>query len=42
MVVDTSAIIGDCFAYGLAMAVGEPLLFKGHDFAQTDVFVAEY
>jgi len=28
---------GDCFAYALAKAVGEPLLFKGDDFRQTDV-----
>ena len=28
---------GDCFAYALATAKGEPLLFKGGDFAQTDV-----
>ena len=28
---------GDCFAYALAVATGEPLLFKGNDFAQTDV-----
>ena len=28
---------GDCFAYALATDVGEPLLFKGTDFAQTDV-----
>lgn len=28
---------GDCFAYALAKATGEPLLFKGHDFAQTDL-----
>lgn len=28
---------GDCFAYALAMAYGEPLLFKGDDFAKTDV-----
>jgi ribonuclease VapC len=28
---------GDCFAYALAKAMGEPLLFKGADFAQTDV-----
>lgn len=28
---------GDCFAYALAMATGEPLLFKGNDFAHTDV-----
>ena len=28
---------GDCFAYALATDLGEPLLFKGGDFAQTDV-----
>lgn len=28
---------GDCFAYALAQASGEPLLFKGDDFARTDV-----
>lgn len=28
---------GDCFAYALAKAVGEPLLFKGDDFRHTDV-----
>ncbi len=28
---------GDCFAYALAEAMGEPLLFKGKNFAQTDV-----
>ena len=28
---------GDCFAYALAKAKGEPLLFKGKDFSQTDV-----
>lgn len=28
---------GDCFAYALAQATGRPLLFKGEDFAQTDV-----
>ena len=28
---------GDCFAYALAKATGEPLLYKGNDFAQTDV-----
>ena len=27
----------DCFAYALAEATGEPLLFKGKDFAQTDI-----
>jgi len=29
--------LGDCFAYALARCYGEPLLFKGADFAQTDV-----
>lgn len=28
---------GDCFAYALAMTRGEPLLFKGEDFAKTDI-----
>ena len=28
---------GDCFAYALAKAKREPLLFKGDDFGQTDV-----
>lgn len=28
---------GDCFAYALAKAAGEPLLFKGEDFSRTDV-----
>ncbi|QIZ73533.1 type II toxin-antitoxin system VapC family toxin [Oxynema aestuarii AP17] len=28
---------GDCFAYALAKATGEPLLFKGADFSQTDI-----
>jgi ribonuclease VapC len=28
---------GDCFAYALAKAAGEPLLFKGEDFARTDI-----
>jgi ribonuclease VapC len=31
---------GDCFAYALARARREPLLFKGDDFLQTDVAVA--
>jgi ribonuclease VapC len=29
--------LGDCFAYALAKARGEPLLFKGNDFRLTDV-----
>ena len=28
---------GDCFAYALAKATGEPLLFKGNDFSNTDI-----
>jgi len=28
---------GHCFAYALAKATGEPLLFKGQDFRQTDI-----
>ncbi len=28
---------GDCFAYALAKETGEPLLFKGDDFSQTDI-----
>ena len=31
---------GDCFAYALAKVSGEPLLFKGDDFARTDVIPA--
>ena len=30
---------GDCFAYALAIARDEPLLFKGDDFSKTDVFL---
>ncbi len=28
---------GDCFAYALTKVLGEPLLYKGSDFSQTDV-----
>lgn len=28
---------GDCFAYALARATAEPLLFKGEDFSKTDI-----
>lgn len=31
---------GDCFSYALAKATGEPLLFKGSDFALTDIEAA--
>jgi ribonuclease VapC len=32
--------LGDCFSYGLAKALGAPLLFKGDDFGATDVDAA--
>jgi ribonuclease VapC len=31
---------GDCFAYALAKAANRPLLFKGDDFAETDIVSA--
>jgi len=31
---------GDCFSYALAITTGRPLLYKGDDFAQTDVVAA--
>jgi ribonuclease VapC len=30
---------GDCFSYALAKVSGEPLLYKGNDFALTDVAI---
>jgi ribonuclease VapC len=33
--------LGDCFAYALAKEMDEPLLFKGKDFAHTDVEVVK-
>jgi ribonuclease VapC len=33
---------GDCFAYALAKERNQPLLFKGSDFAHTDVTAARY
>ena len=33
---------GDCFSYALARTTGEPLLFKGDDFTQTDVSIVRY
>jgi ribonuclease VapC len=33
---------GDCFAYALAKDASAALLFKGDDFAQTDVKIAPY
>ena len=32
--------LGDCFAYALAKARREPLLFKGGDFSKTDIEAA--
>ncbi|MFZ0807700.1 MAG: type II toxin-antitoxin system VapC family toxin [Candidatus Sulfotelmatobacter sp.] len=34
--------LGDCFAYALAKEMDEPLLYKGRDFAHTDVEPAEF
>jgi ribonuclease VapC len=31
---------GDCFSYALAALTGEPLLYKGNDFSQTDIQAA--
>lgn len=33
---------GDCFAYALSKTSGEPLLFKGDDFALTDIAAVPY
>jgi ribonuclease VapC len=33
---------GDCLAYGVATAARDPLLFKGDDFARTDVQAAAW
>jgi ribonuclease VapC len=32
--------LGDCFTYALARESGEPVLFKGTDFAETDLAAA--
>jgi ribonuclease VapC len=32
--------MGDCFAYALAKATREPLLYKGGDFVHTDLIAA--
>lgn len=32
--------MGDCFAYACARHFGQPLLYKGDDFAQTDIEAA--
>jgi ribonuclease VapC len=34
---EASLNLGDCFAYALAKGTGEPLLFKGDEFAKTDI-----
>lgn len=34
--------IGDCCSYALAKGAGEPLLFKGDDFSQTDIKAARW
>ena len=33
---------GDCCTYGLCVSTGEPLLFKGNDFALTDLPLVSY
>jgi ribonuclease VapC len=33
---------GDCFSYALARSLGEPLLFVGADFSETDIETAAY
>jgi ribonuclease VapC len=33
---------GDCFAYALAKDLDEPLLFKGTDFAHTDIEAEDF
>lgn len=32
---------GDCLVFGVAMASGQPLLFKGDDFARTDILAVQ-
>jgi ribonuclease VapC len=34
--------LGDCFSYALAKVSGEPLLFKGEGFNQTDIAALAY
>ena len=33
---------GDCFSYALARTSGEPLLYKGRDFGDTDIAAVRY
>jgi ribonuclease VapC len=37
---EASLNLGDCFAYALARATGERLLFKGENFGKTDITAA--
>ena len=37
---DANLNYGDCFAYALAATTGEPILFKGDDFTETDILRA--
>jgi uncharacterized protein with PIN domain len=37
---DSALSFGDCFAYATASLANVPLLFKGNDFAQTDLRTA--
>ena len=39
-VVKAQLNFGDCLTYAVARLVGEPLLFAGNDFTQTDLEVA--
>lgn len=32
---------GDCFSYALVKVSGQPLLFRGDDFGQTDIVAAQ-
>ncbi len=34
--------LGDCATYALSRSTGEPLLFKGNDFSQTDLRFVPY
>jgi ribonuclease VapC len=36
----TALNFGDCAAYALSKTSGEPLLYKGNDFAHTDIVSA--
>ena len=38
----TGLNLGDCATYALSRSTGEPLLFKGNDFSQTDLSLVSY